>query len=231
VARKDLTVIYYTSNREKPEFEARIRKTLWNTIKPLRLPLISVSHKPIDFGENICVGDVGVSSQNVYRQMQVGALAAKTQFVCCAEADYIYPREYFLYRPDSLTMFSIAMPLWVLFAQTGKSRVFALKPRGSEAAMVVGRETLINRVELVLKDVGMWGNTQTDGKSMPYLIDTRRTFDIPGVERNTFTVPTPLITFKTDEQMHRRTPHDLQTKTRELAPYGNVHDLIKRYLG
>ena len=229
MTRRDLTVIYYTSQREKPEFEARIRRTLWGTIKRLRLPLISVSQKPLDFGQNICVGDVGASSQNAYRQLQLGAMAATTPFVCCAEADFIYPREYFLYRPDSLDMFSVAEPLWILFSQKGKARVFVLKPRGSEAAMVVGRETLINRVELILKDVGMWGNTHADGKSMPYLIDKRRRFDVGGVNRNTFSVPTPVLSFKTDDQMHRRTPHDMQSRVRELYPYGTAADLIERY--
>jgi hypothetical protein len=226
----DLTVIYYTSNREKPEFEARIRKTLWRTIKPLRLPLISVSQKPIDFGMNICVGEKDASSQNTYRQLQIGAQHARTRFVCPAESDFIYPREYFTFRPDRDDVFYIAMPLWVLFAQRGKGRVFVNKPRGSEAAMVAGTQALVDRIEMVLKDVGQWGSVHCDGKSMPYLLETRRRFNLPGTTTARFELPTHVLSFKTDEQMHRRTPHDTQTKTRELAPFGTAADLIKRYM-
>jgi len=86
---ENVTVIYYSSCREKPEFEQMIRDRILLTIG--KTPLISVSQKPIDFGQNICVGDVGLSDYNIYRQMQIGCLAAKTKYVCTAEADCIYP--------------------------------------------------------------------------------------------------------------------------------------------
>ena len=98
MTRKDLTVIYYTSNREKPEFENIIRQKILKTIG--NTPLISVSHKPIKFGQNICVGDVGLSDYNIYRQMQLGCLEAKTKYVCTAEADCLYPPTgYFDFKP------------------------------------------------------------------------------------------------------------------------------------
>ena len=65
-----VTILYYTSNREGEEFEGRIRQNILNVKGDL--PIISISHKPIDFGENICVGDVGVSGFNMFRQIQIG---------------------------------------------------------------------------------------------------------------------------------------------------------------
>ena len=98
MTRKDLTVIYYTSCKEKPEFENIIRQKILKTIG--NTPLISVSHKPIKFGQNICVGDVGLSDYNIYRQMQIGCLEAKTKYVCTAEADCLYPPTgYFDFKP------------------------------------------------------------------------------------------------------------------------------------
>ena len=96
----DLTAIYYTCNRERPEFERRIQETLLEAMGDI--PLISVSKKPIDLGHNICVGDVpgGDSSQNAYRQFQIGARAATTKWVCPVEADFLYPPEYFTFEPE-----------------------------------------------------------------------------------------------------------------------------------
>ena len=57
------TIVYYTSNRENPDFENRITFRLLKTAKKLNMPLINVTQKPMPgFGKNICVGDVGVSN-------------------------------------------------------------------------------------------------------------------------------------------------------------------------
>jgi hypothetical protein len=221
---RDLTVIYYTCNRENPDFEARIRRNLWYTIKRKHLRLISVSHKPIDFGENICVGDVGVSSQNAWRQLQLGAIQARTRFICPTEADYIYPSEYFDFLPERTDTFYVASPLWVLFAQSRRGHVFCQKPRGSEAAMVVGRDKVIKRIEDILTGRGMWGTLDADGVRLPYLLNHRV------VRREFFELPSPCVTFKTDIQMHRKTPHDQTTRTRFLPGIGTADDLIRKYL-
>jgi hypothetical protein len=143
----DLTIIYYTNNRENPEFEYRIRRTLRRTIKPLRIPLISVSQKPINFGTNICVGDVGLSAQNAWRQFQIGAIKAKTRFVCSGEHDVLYAPDFFTFKPPRDDAFYIAHPMWVLWNLRGKQRAFGLKQQGSESAVIVGREYLIDMIE------------------------------------------------------------------------------------
>ena len=216
---RDLTVIYYTCNKEKPEFEAKIRRTLWHTIKSMRIPLISVSHKPIDFGENICVGDVGISGHNAFRQLQIGAMAAKTKFVCPAEADFLYPREYFEFRPDTEDHFYVALPIYVLFAQKGKARAFRMKPKGSEAAMIVGREFLIDRIEQTLKDLGKWGP----------ITNHANIFKRCPIQYYTMSIPS--VTFKTDNNMHRRTVVKYDERWTELPHWGTVTYLLRKYLG
>lgn len=217
---RDTTVIYYTANREKDEFEQRIRDNMLKAIGDT--PLISVSQKPINFGKNIYIGNLGHSSQNAYRQLQLGAMAADTEFVTTAEADFIYPEEYFRYIPPKDNVMYMAMPLWVLFAQRGKARVFCRKPRGSEAAMVVGRRYLIDQVDKLLEGQTHWG--MKDASELPEYLVKRD-------NRDRFTMKTPAITFKTDQQMHRRTPHDTDSKTRYLEPYGHAKDIINKYLG
>ena len=216
--RDDLTVVYFTSNQEDEGFESRIQQNLLKTIGDT--PLISVSQVPIDFGFNVCVGDVGVSSQNAFRQLQIGAREADTKFICPAEADYLYPKEYFEFRPPREDIAYTAHPLYVVFAQRGKGKVFCEKPRGSEAAMVIGRQCLIDTLEFMLKDVGTWG--LADANDFPWFFRVTR--------RERFLLDIPLITFKTDRNMHRRTPHDPQSKTRELPYWGNSRELVTKYL-
>lgn len=214
---KDLTVIYYTSNRENPNFERRIKRTLLHTIRGL--PLISVSQKPMDFGRNICVGDVGASGHNAWRQLQIGAMEARTKYVCPTEADFLYPKEYFEFVPPRDDMFYMAQPVYVLFAQRGLGHSFHLKQRGSEAAMVVARDHLLKRLDEIFKGLDMWGPV-TEAISI-----------FRGIRRDHFTMSIPAVTFKTDRNMHRKTPHDTLNKLKDLPYWGNSHALLKRYLG
>lgn len=95
---KDLfTIIYYTSNREDESFENKIRNKLLEVSG--KIPIISVSQKPIGFGTNICVGDVGACDANLFRQIEIGCKVAQTPFVISAEADCLYPPEYFKFIP------------------------------------------------------------------------------------------------------------------------------------
>ena len=109
----DLTVIYYTSNYASPYFLANTLAILKNAIGDL--PVISVSHKPMDFGRNICVGDIGRSHLNIYRQILIGAKAAETPYVALAEDDILYPASHFELRPSSMDVFNYDVNKWSLY--------------------------------------------------------------------------------------------------------------------
>lgn len=218
---RDLTIIYYTSNCEKPEFEERIRQTLLETIGDL--PLISVSQKPINFGKNICVGDVGLSAQNAWRQFQIGAMEAKTKFVCSGEDDVLYAPDFFDFIPPEENAWYIAHPMYVLWNLRGKKRAFGLKQQGSESAVIVGREYLIGMIEELLEGhgEGKWKKEPELHGSIPLLFKN--------ANLKHFTTSVPSVTFKTEEDMHRRTFFKRGSITREIPYWGNSIDLINRY--
>jgi len=92
----DLTIIYYTSNYlddKNPEFLVNTKKQLLKAADGL--PIISVSHKPIELGTNICVGDIGRHHLNIYKQILIGCKAATTKYVAMAEDDILYSYEHF----------------------------------------------------------------------------------------------------------------------------------------
>lgn len=102
---EDLTILLYTANRLPEATAARIRGHLLAQVDATggalagRYPLISVSQKPIDFGRNICVGDIGVSKYNAYKQILIGALEVETEYVATVDDDTLYDVEHFTHRP------------------------------------------------------------------------------------------------------------------------------------
>ena len=101
------TVIYYTSNRTPDYFANNVRLHLLS----MNIPIISVSHKPLDFGENICVNvredrlTPEPSAYNVYKQILIGARKAKTEYIVCCEDDSLYILEHFTIKPPADTFF------------------------------------------------------------------------------------------------------------------------------
>jgi hypothetical protein len=208
------TVVYYTGNAEEPEFEKRIQTSLLESIDDL--PLISVSQRPIDFGENICVGEVGISKHNAWRQLLIGAEKATTPFICVAESDYLYPKEHFYFTPDRLDAFYMPEPLYMMYSH--RSPAYRYKPTGCEGIVVVGREFLIKRLHEILDPYGMWD-----------MLEVRMNlFRLHHAIR--FPVTVPPIMFKTDKAMTKR-DHHTNVCLSTLQGWGDATELHGKYFG
>lgn len=214
------TVIYYTSNQEDEKFEAKIRENLLSVIGGL--PLISVSQKPIDFGKNICVGNVGVSNQNAHRQLQIGAMAATTPFIHFAEADTLYPKEYFEYLPPVLDRIYRA-PIYLLYLNRRSWRKdrFYFK-QSSEASTVVGREHIINWIGTYLKNKGVWNPIRERGSALPRMVTSLDMFSV-------FNLNVPIIKFKTGNSMHGS--HKCTGYAKILPYWGTPEKITRRLYG
>jgi len=158
----DTTIIYYTSNKENEIFECGIQGVLKKN--GAGFPIISVSQKPIALGENICIGEVGANDYNLYHQILIGCKAAKTPFVILAEADNLYPPDYFKFIPDKLDKIYRYELIYVMKLH----RSYFFRKPTCEGAQIAGREYLINLIENEIgKDSG-WSSTQF--KVNPYKI-------------------------------------------------------------
>jgi len=139
-----LTIIYITANHISEYFAENVRTQLKKAAKDY--PIISVSHKPIDLGENICVGDIGRNKINIYKQILIGAKAAKTDYVAIAEDDVLYSEDHFkCFRPEMDT-FAYNMNRWSLYTWR-KDRLFALKQRQTNTNLIAPRQLLIDTLE------------------------------------------------------------------------------------
>lgn len=95
----NLTVIYYTSNFLEDTNPYFLKNTLRQLLIAAEgLPIISVSQKPMKLGKNICMGDIGRSHLNIYKQILEGCKAAKTEYVAMAEDDILYSKEHFDFK-------------------------------------------------------------------------------------------------------------------------------------
>lgn len=145
------TVIYYSSNKEDIGFESRVQATIYENCGGL--PIISVTHKPVRFGRNICVGDVGVSGFNMFRQVQIALQNCDTDFVISAEADCLYPPDYFQFRPSREDIVYRNSNLYVM---PDKRDFYFKKAEGATHAQIVGRKFYLDRLNELFRGAPEW---------------------------------------------------------------------------
>jgi hypothetical protein len=141
----DLTIIYYTGNRIDNKL---FRSTQEVLIQAAGIyPIISVTQKPMKLGYNICLGDIGYSYINIYKQMLIGAKEAKTKFVAIAEDDTLYcPHHFNRFRPPADT-FGYNMNRWLVYTWTEPPIYSMKKKRFTNAVLIAPRELLIDALE------------------------------------------------------------------------------------
>lgn len=213
------TIIYYTSNREDESFEVKIRENLLKVCGDI--PIVSVSQKPIDLGKNICVGDVGASGFNCFRQILIACEAADTPFVISAEADCLYPENYFTFIPPRDDICYRNSNLYVM----GDRRdYFFHKKEGATHSQVVGREFYIKILKDLFKGAPMWS---VEEKNFPK--ERHRKEDVfDKVEH--WASENPVIQIKTHKGLRYYT-HSDRTPVYDLKYWGNGKILRKKYVG
>ncbi len=218
---KDVTIIYYTSNREKPEFEERIRNNLLNCCGDL--PIISVTQKPINFGQNIVVGDVGASGFNMFRQVQIACRAAKTKFILSAEADCLYPPDYFSFIPPKDNLCYRNKNLYVMPQHRA---YFWKKEEGATHAQIVGREFYLNTLNKLFEGAPEWSieernfpKERTHNKQEDVFLKNEIVF---------YETKYPVVQIKTSQSMRHYTHSDRVTR-HEIPYWGSGNDFRKKF--
>jgi hypothetical protein len=138
---KDLTIIHYTANLINGYFANAVREHLLKTVGDI--PIISISHRPINFGKNICVGDIGISTYNIYKQILIGAKEVKTKYLACTEDDCLYTKSHFSHRPPDDETFSYNQNNWTL----DKSGIFFRRNRANMRMCISPTELVVRILE------------------------------------------------------------------------------------
>ncbi len=217
---KNLTacILYYSSNEEKPEFEAKIVENLLKNCGDL--PIVSITHKPMKLGRNVCVGDVGVSGFNMFRQVLIGCEVANTDFVISAESDCLYPPDYFTFRPEREDVCYRNTNLYVMPQHRA---FFWLKKEGATHAQIVGRGYYLQRLRELFIGAPVWSV-----KERNFPKERHKKEDIfDQVEY--YHTENPIIQIKTGRGMRHYT-HSERNDIHELPYWGKGKDIYKQFL-
>ncbi len=142
--KDNTTIIYYTSNFISEKF---MQATQSQLIKAKGdLPIISVSQKPMNFGKNICVGNIGRTHLNIYRQALRGAKEAKTKYIAMAEDDVLYSPGWFTCHTPTPGVFAYNQNVWCIYTWV-KPAVFSFKDRINLYSLICERELFIEAME------------------------------------------------------------------------------------
>lgn len=217
----NLTVLYYSSNQEDPKFEAKIREKLLENIG--NLPLISVTQEPAPgFGQNICVGKHHSCYGNEFRQIQIGLKEVKTNYVITAEADVLYPPEYFQFQPTEGNSYRYGN-VWLNHSRPNDGSIpnVAFFKKYSDGAQIVRKDYWLDIIKNMIGDNGEWFSE--DNK--PKRVSTPQTDP-----KFTWTSENPVITFKTLNNVSRSSTHLSSDEYKPLTvlPYwGDIAKLKK----
>jgi len=235
----DLTVIYYTANYLEEKNPVFVKNTKRQLLKAIgNHPLISVSQKPMDFGYNVCVGDIGRSHRNIYYQILVGCKHSKTAYVAMAEDDILYSYNHFhTYTPKD-NKFAYDMAKLSLFTWT-KPPMFSFRTKRMVVNQLIApRDYLIEALEErfarveELKAMG-WSNDKINSRWG----DPGRYENKLGVtvrEREEFYSAVPSIVFTHENAYGYETNHGKKKllgdiRIIEEAHWGRAEDVLRQY--
>jgi hypothetical protein len=107
--------------------------------------VISVSQKPLDFGKNICVGEIEHCYESAFKQALIGCKEAKTDYVAMCESDCLYPVGYFDFIPKDLNTIYTYDNVWLMWDRENRTRFY--KHGTTAGSIILGREFYINLME------------------------------------------------------------------------------------
>lgn len=209
------SILYYTGHCKDPIFEERIRQTMMDNNPGL--PIVSVTQKPIDCGKNICVGNVGASYVNVFRQILIGAQAVETEWIVLTEDDYLYPPEFFQFDPPvGEWQYYRYSNTWIV-GHHGNYR------RGYSANAMVTRDFAIRTMTECLKG---WPTEWADGGRR---VETGAK-EFMGEEAGRYGEGCPpIIGFKCGGNLSKIHTGIGMEAARSLEPWGDVYELKLKY--
>ena len=210
----DRSIIYYTANRESPEFERRIIEDL--KLKAGNIPIVSVSHKPMDLGTNICVGEQPFCYTSEWKQVLIALKAAKTKYCIAAESDCIYPPEYFTFTPPEENMMYNYTNLYIMWKHKNG---YWKKTGYCEGAQMCDREYWIKCLEPHMRESWEPYTRKQESKIVWRFFPERREF-----------TGRPVISFKTRDGVSWRTTFE-RGQIKEIPYWGHVKPLKIKFFG
>lgn len=198
----DVTVLYYSANVEHEAFEGRIMANI--LAQKGDLPLVSVTQTPQPgFGDNVCIGRQPVCYETEFRQIARGLERISTEYVLVAEADTLYPPDYFRPRVDPGLVSYRYCGVWVHYVNK-LPHLYLMKKFSHCAQMIRAADWLAMLYENVMYQYPTRGGGSWTGQ--------------------------PVVTFKTRAGVGRKTQVLKRPPLTELPYWGEIETLRERML-
>ena len=148
-----LGIIYYTDNRIGAPIIPVCQKQLLEAAGDI--PIVSVSLKPIDFGENIVLEGRERSYPTMALQILTALEASKAKYVFFCEHDVLYHKSHFDFTPprDDIYYYNINNWRWLFGADTA----ITYDGLSSLSGMCCNRQLAIKHYKHRLELIKKWG--------------------------------------------------------------------------
>jgi hypothetical protein len=114
--------VYYTDNR----CEDRILKTCQKQLSIFKGPIVSVSHLPMDFGQNVTINlESGILT--MFKQILLGLETIKADVIYLMEHDILYHPSHFDFMPIERDVFYYNQNVWKLNTKDGQALFYYAK--------------------------------------------------------------------------------------------------------
>lgn len=145
------SLVYYTDNRLEESIFSAVQKQLLS----VGLPIVSVSLKPIDFGQNITL-DLPPGIITMYKQILAGLEASRAEIVFLCEHDVLYHPSHFDFIPKERKFYYNTNVWWWDYP---KDRAVTYDFIRSQSGLCAFRELLLDhyRKRLKLIEERGWG--------------------------------------------------------------------------
>lgn len=185
------------------------------------MPIISVSHKCIEFGNNICVGPIETSVEHVLMQLRIGAEIARSRFLAVCEADTLYPPQFFRFQPLCTDTYYYPKTGYIIWENRSTYYLKYLR----ELTGIVARDHLLRILDVMQKEWGVVHHALCSGRDVIMRID-RIIAEMGKVEHVDLGA---VVTLKTRRGMHGGSPHSRSRKTDTLPTWGSSREMWEKY--
>lgn len=149
---KSWGVLYYTDNRLDPEIMAKCQKQLTKGTNGHRI--VSVSLKPLDFGDNITI-TAERGPLTMFHQILAGLQELDTDYVFFAEHDVLYHPTHFYFVPQDEKKFYYNTNVWKVRMSDGHG--LYVDDCKQTSGLCAHRSLLIEHYRKRIEKVGIYG--------------------------------------------------------------------------
>lgn len=114
-------LVYYTNHSAQEKILLACQAQLKRCMEIWKFPIISVSQKPMNFGQNFVMNKMEKSVLSMYKQILKGLEECKTDVVFFVEHDVLYHPSHFDFTPERDDHFYYNRNEWHVSSVTGKT--------------------------------------------------------------------------------------------------------------